>query len=127
MFKLVAAFLILPTAGLCAFFPSRRLELHPAARFAVLTLLGTSLFCMEFFLLSVSGLPWSTAWVALPAVVGIAVGIWRGSLAWPSRTTFSIAELVGLALACVSIAFLAYALLTARATSIDYVYFWGTK
>lgn len=125
-----ASFVTLPLAGLWSRrFPivreaPVRAQLAAATAVGALTI-GTTLLCCAALHIS-----WSWPVLAAPTIAGVALGSRQPRTRRThenGRRAAPLTVLGGYGLAVVSLAVLTYALLTARATSIDYLYFWGTK
>jgi len=123
---------LVPFGAAAAFHPSVR-GLGTAARIAIAYGAGAVVLTVEAVVLSALGVPWSVAILALPALAGNAVlaGRWSrraddGPTPQALRVSRPIAATAILASAC-ALWHLVASLFTSRATSVDYVLFWGAK
>jgi len=126
-FAFLAAWLALPVFG----FPFSRLAAGSidsrAGRFAFAFGSGAVVLALAMLALTAAGTPWTPFRVflaaALPAALLAVAG--RGRARAPAR--IDSGAIAGIAAAAAAVLLLGYAVATARATSADYVYFWGTK
>ena len=111
------------------FLPGVR-DLPRGARLAAAFLTGAFLLSVEATLLSLVGLRWNVLTLALPLLALNAFLVWRRKERW--RTTPMERPHSGFTIACAALSIAAAAhmvlrLLTGRATSVDYIFFWGVK
>ena len=127
----LAAALALPLLGAgAAFHPSVRSE-SPLARAAAALALGTVALTLTGLALTWASVKWSLAVLAAPPLgVSLALGLtWARRPApprRPGRPSRGIA-LAATAIAALSLFLLFWTLVTAGATSVDYLFFWGVK
>lgn len=105
-------------------------DLPMAARLAAAFLTGAFLLSIEATLLSLVGLRWHILTLALPLLALNAFLAWRRKGEW--RATRMERAGTGFTIACTVVSLAAAAhmvlrLLTGRATSVDYIFFWGVK
>jgi hypothetical protein len=111
------------------YFPGVR-NLPTPSRLAAAFLAGAFLLSIEATLLSLLGLQWNILTLALPLVALNAFLVWRRKGDW--RATAMERAGAGFTIACTLVSLAAAAhmvlrLLTGRATSVDYIFFWGVK
>ena len=113
-----------------AFHPSLR-RAGLAARAAAAFGLGAVLLTLGGMLLTAARVPWSVpALAAFPLAVSAAAAFFwsrRPPESFPPVDAGRSARLVSLSVGGAAFALLAWALLSGRATSMDYLYFWGVK
>lgn len=112
-----------------AYLPGIR-RLPTPARLAAAFLTGAFLLSIEATLLSLVGLRWNVLTLALPLVALNAFVVWRKQGDW--RATPMERAGAGFTIPCTLVSLAATAhmvlrLLTGRATSVDYIFFWGVK
>lgn len=107
---------------------SRGRKEMPIAWIAEAGLAGVLIVAGEMFLFTSFGVPWSVpSLLALPLAAGI-VGVFRQELPGRRPMRFRLpASTPGVALTTVILIVVAYAAMTARATSADLALFWGAK
>ena len=127
---LLATLALAPLGFGAAFHTSLRAASWPA-RAAAAFGCGAVLLTLGGLLLTAAGLPWSVpALAAIPLALSAAA-----ALRWRTRTADPLpavgagggARLALLGIGGLSLALLGWALVTARATSADYLFFWGVK
>jgi len=113
-----------------AFHPSLR-EAHPAVRAAAASAAGAVALTLEATLLSILRVPWSVASLSLP-LLGFSLAL---TIRWSRRPFLQgrrspASGALGLAAAVaggLALLHLVFSLATARATSADFLFFWGVK
>jgi hypothetical protein len=129
--RFVLAMLSLPVVGFgAALHPSLRRS-DASSKTAAAFGLGAVLLTLGGMLLTAAGLRWSVlSLAALPLAVSAGLGLlWsrRAAEPIPPMNAGRSTRVALAAVAAVSLALLAWALVTGRATSVDYLFFWGVK
>lgn len=128
----LAAFLGLPLVGAAPILSRRWSWLPFGGAIASAAAVGAAVLCAEMLVLTIVDVRWTLWLLLVPPAVGIALALRHGPM--PRARTESRVEVrmtpvsIGLlAVACVAVATVAYAALTARVTSSDLLLFWGAK
>ena len=130
--RLVVPPVLLALAGSgAAFHPSLR-DLGVAARAAAAFLAGAVGLAVEGVLFTLVGIPWSLGAFLVPScfLSGALAYRWRRGRSGPAPRKWAVPAAIGVASAVAAgfaLAHLAASLATMRATSVDYVFFWGVK
>jgi len=127
----LAAVLAIPLLGFgAAFHPSVRSELAPA-RIAAALALGVVALTLTGLALTWASVRWSLATLAAPPLaVSLLLGhFWARCPAPPRRPGHASRRiaLAATAIAALALVLLFWTLVTAGATSVDYLFFWGVK
>ena len=88
-------------------------------------MVGTCTLAVGMLALALIHVRWTTGLLCLPALFVVLYR--RGPRRRPAAATANAGAAIGLSLSAASLVLLGVALFSGRATSIDYVYFWGTK
>jgi hypothetical protein len=128
--KWAAGLLLLPVAGLWVLRFSRFSRITLAANIVLATGIGTVETAGLLLVLAFLGVRWNPAVVFIPALVGGALGSLSFLADLKGRVRclrMPLPALFWLVVSGAALAALGFALLTARGTSVDYLFFWGTK
>jgi hypothetical protein len=88
-------------------------------------MVGTCTLAVEMLALTLIRVRWTTVLLCVPA---LSMFFYRRRMrSRPAVATAKAGAAIGLSLSAASLALLGVALFSGRATSIDYLYFWGTK
>lgn len=127
--RFVIAIATIPAIGAwtLALLPRRCIKSWPVA-IVVTALAGWLTIAAEMAVLAVAGVPWTIGALVILPVAGALVTVWRfGRSAEFKNWRWNPCISVGIAMTCCFLVLAAYAALTSRATSTDYLLFWGTK
>jgi len=129
---LLSHVLLVPLGAAAAFHPSVR-DLPVAARCGLAFGSGAVFLTIEGLLTSLAGLPWSVASLAAPllalSAVSVLVAGRRRAPAVPPlpHSGWRPATILAGAAVLLALVHLSLSLATARATSVDFLFFWGVK